>query len=240
MPRRGYPCIQGFNQQEYKMFKVKNIFLITAFLLVVNTLFAQHPPFWNDIQAFKKQDSINMPASKQVLFIGSSSFTNWRDVQNYFPSIPIINRGFGGSSLTDLLRYKDDVIFKYDPKQIVIYSGENDLAGSDTMSAETVVTRFKQLFGLIRKRYKNIPIAYISMKPSPSRQHLLQKYKQANKSIEVFLTKHRNAVFIDVYHSMLKPDGTAMTDIFIQDNLHMNAKGYAIWQKLIAPHLLKD
>ena len=181
-----------------------------------------------------------MPAARQVLFVGSSSFTNWKDVQNYFPTIPIINRGFGGSSLTDLLRYKEEVIFKYKPKQIVIYCGENDFAGSDTVSVTTVVKRFTELFGLIRSRYKDIPIAYVSMKPSPSRQHLMPKFEKANMEIRQFLKKYKKTVFIDVYHSMLKPDGSPMTDIFLQDNLHMNAKGYAIWKKQIAPHLLKD
>ena len=219
---------------------MKHILSIAILLFVANTINAQQPPFWNDIQNFKKQHSIKMPAQKQVLFVGSSSFTNWKDVQNYFPSIPIINRGFGGSSLTDVLRYKEDVIFKYNPKQIVIYCGENDFAGNDTLSVETVVARFKELFTHIRNRFKNIPVAYVSMKPSPSRQHLMLKFEQANEKIANYLKKYRKTVFIDVYHHMLKPNGTPMTDIFLADNLHMNAKGYAIWQKLIAPHLLKD
>ncbi len=224
----------------YPLKNMKYILSITIFLFVANAIGAQNPPFWNDIQAFKKQDSISMPAAKQVLFVGSSSFTNWKDVQNYFPSIPIINRGFGGSSLPDLLRYKEEVIFKYKPKQIVIYCGENDFAGSDTVSVSTVVKRFTELFGLIRSRYKDIPIAYVSMKPSPSRQHLMPKFEKANMEIQQFLKKYKKTVFIDVYNSMLKPDGTPMTDIFLQDNLHMNAKGYAIWKKQMTPHLLKD
>jgi len=219
---------------------MKNILSIAISFFILNGIYAQQPPFWNDIQAFKKQDSIHMPAARQVLFVGSSSFTKWTDVQSYFPSIPIINRGFGGSSLTDLLRYKEDVIFKYKPKQIVIYCGENDFAGSDTISVTTVVKRFTELFGLIRSRYKDIPIAYVSMKPSPSRQYLMPKFEKANMAIQQFLKKYKKTVFIDVYHSMLKPDGAPMTDIFVQDNLHMNAKGYAIWKKQIAPHLLKE
>jgi lysophospholipase L1-like esterase len=199
----------------------------------------QKPPFWNDIQAFKKQDSASFPGTNKILFIGSSSFTKWKDVQDYFPSYPIINRGFGASSLPDLIRYREDIIFKYRPKQIVIYCGENDLAASDTVTPEMVVGRFKELFSLIRSRYKNIPVVFISIKPSPSRQRLMPKMLVANLAIKNFLKKKRKTVFIDVYHMMLKPDGTPMDDIFIEDKLHVNAKGYAIWQKLIEPHLLK-
>ena len=196
-------------------------------------------PFWNDIQAFKKQDSVSFPGTGKILFVGSTSITNWKDVQNYFPAYPIINRGFGGSSLTDVIRYSDDIIFKYQPRQIVIYCGENDFAASDTVSAEMVISRFKELFSLIRSRYKKVPVAYISMKPSPSRQRLLPKFLVANLAIKNFLKKKKKTDFIDVYYKMLKEDGEPMDDIFIDDKLHMNAKGYAIWQKLIEPYLLK-
>ena len=96
---------------------------ILFFLFAANVLQAQQikPPFWDDIQKFKKQDSINMPAKNKILFVGSSTFTKWTDVQSYFPSYPILNRGFGGSSLTDVIRYSDEVIFNYQPKQIIIY-----------------------------------------------------------------------------------------------------------------------
>ena len=201
------------------------------------------PPFWNDIQNFKKQDSVSFPPKNAILFIGSSSFTNWKDVQNYFPGYAIINRGFGGSALTDQIRYADDIIFPYQPKQIVIYCGENDLASSDTVTAEIVFERFKELFQLIRQKFADIPIAYISMKPSPSRRHLFKRMREANMKIAAVLyndnlLKNKN-VFIDVHTNMLNDAGQPFSEIFLSDSLHMNAKGYAIWQKLIEPHLLK-
>ena len=130
-----------------KKIKVAFVFLFwTTFLLAQD----QKPAFWYDIQGFKKQDSVSFPPTDAILLIGSSSFTMWKDVPNYFPSHTIINRGFGGSSLPDVIRYADDIIFSYHPKQIVIYCGENDLAGSDTVTAQLVFTRFKQLFAIIR------------------------------------------------------------------------------------------
>ena len=211
---------------------------IVFFILLTGVVHAQqNPAFWDDIQKFKKQDSVNFPGTGKILFVGSSSFTLWKDVQNDFPSYPIINRGFGGSSLVDVIRYKEDVIFKYQPKQIVIYCGENDLAASDTVSAETVVSRFKELFSAIRDRYRNVPVVYISMKPSPSRERLMPKMLVANLAIKNFLKKKRKTGFIDVYHKMLLADGKPMPDIFRDDKLHMNAKGYAIWKKAIEPWL---
>ena len=128
------------------------ILIAFLFLFSFKNVKAQHTPFWEDIQNFKKQDSIHFPPKNAILFVGSSSFTKWTDVQNYFPGYKIINRGFGGSSLPDVIRYADDIIFPYHPKQIVIYCGENDLAASDTATAQIVFNRFKELFALIRKK----------------------------------------------------------------------------------------
>jgi lysophospholipase L1-like esterase len=195
-------------------------------------------PFWSDIQAFKKQDSISFPPKDAILLIGSSSFTKWTDVQDYFPGYPIINRGFGGSTLLDEIRYVDDIVFPYQAKQIIIYCGENDLASSDTVTALMVVDRFKKLFQMIRNKTE-APIAYISMKPSPSRRHLFPKMREGNQLIKDFITTQKNAAFIDVHQPMLNETGEPIPEIFLDDSLHMNAKGYAIWKKEIEPHLIK-
>jgi len=215
--------------------------LVLLIFLGVNFLHAQEqlPPFWEDIRAFKKQDSLSFPQKHAILFIGSSSFTKWTDVQAYFPNYQIINRGFGGSTLVDQIRYVNDIVFPYRPKQIVIYCGENDLASSDTVTGEIVLKRFTTLFNLIRKKLPSVPIAFISLKPSPSRWLLRQKMITANNGIKNFIKSKPNTVFVDVYHKMLGTDGRPMKEIFLDDSLHMNAKGYAIWQKEIKSHLLK-
>jgi lysophospholipase L1-like esterase len=219
--------------------KLAKHFLFLLFILIAQFAFAQNPPFWDDIQAFKKQDSLHMPQQDAILFVGSSSFTKWTDVQNYFPNYPIINRGFGGSSLTDLIRYADDVIFPYHPKKIVIYCGDNDLAASDTVSAQTVFERFKTLYQLIRNKLTNETVVYVSIKPSPSRERLMPKMEEANQLIKDFLKTEKHTAFVDVYHLMLTEDYKPIPEIFIEDSLHMNAKGYAIWQKAIEPFLIK-
>jgi len=216
-------------------------FIVFLFVIsTVPTLKAQdNPPFYQDIKAFKTQDSLHFPPKHAILFVGSSSFTKWTDVQDYFPGYTIINRGFGGSSLPDVIRYADDIIFPYHPKQIVIYCGENDLASSDTVSANTVYQRFKILFSLIRNKLSKVPVAYISLKPSPSRRQLMSKMVLANNMIKNFLLDKKNTSFIDVYSKMLDNYGSPVKNIFIEDSLHMNANGYHIWQKIIQPYLLK-
>ncbi|MGN6493942.1 MAG: GDSL-type esterase/lipase family protein [Agriterribacter sp.] len=200
-------------------------------------VFSQNEPFYKDIQQFRKRDSIDFPAKKPIVFIGSSSFTMWKDVQDYFPDYTIINRGFGGSTLPDLIRYVDDIVFRYKPKQVIIYCGENDIASSDTITSETVAQRFIELFQLIRNQYPKLPIAFISMKPSPSRERYLSKLQSANEQIKAYLASQKKADYIDVYPYMMHEDGHPRKALFLQDMLHMNKSGYAIWQYAIAPYL---
>lgn len=202
--------------------------------------FAQHPPFRDEIAGFQHADSVTPPPAHPIVFTGSSSFRKWTGVKAAFPGYPIINRGFGGSTLPDVIRYANEVIFKYHPRQIVLYCGDNDLASSDTVTAQVVFRRFIQLFRLIRSRLPQTDILYVSIKPSPSREKLMPRMEAANKLISAFIGRQKHAAFADVYHKMLAPDGKPIEDIFETDKLHMNAKGYEIWQKILLPFLDKS
>lgn len=223
------------------MHKISKI--VTGFLLLMLTSQSLHAQeyqrFYEEIQQFKKKDSTSFPPANAILFVGSSSFTKWTDVQSWFPGYPIINRGFGGSTLPDVIRYADDIIFPYHPRQVVIYCGENDFEEPDSPTVDTVFGRFKKLFQLIRNKMPGENIVYVSMKPSPSRAPRMKKQEEANKMAKDFISIQRNASFVDVYHKMLNKEGKPMPAIFLDDSLHMNAKGYAIWQKAIRPYLLK-
>lgn len=216
-------------------------FLFAAGLFLATSVFSQTtcPPFWNDIQAFGKKDSAQMPPKNAILFVGSSSFTKWTDVQDYFPGYTIINRGFGGSTLKDVIRYTYDVILPYAPKQVVVYCGENDLAGDPTLTGADVAQRFETLFWMIRQNLPTATIDFISLKPSPSRAALFPAFRKANALIRAFLQKQTRAHFIDVYGPMLDSSGSPRKEIFVEDRLHMNATGYKIWQRVLLPYLKK-
>lgn len=201
------------------------------------TLYGQ--PFIEEIRAYEKTDSLHFPPKKANLFIGSSSLRLWNTMETDFTGFTVINRGFGGSSLPDVIRYAEHIIFPYRPKQILIYCGENDFASSDTVSVETVVARFTHLFELIRSRLKKVPVIFIAMKPSPSREHLMAKFEEGNRRIKEFLQTQKKTAFVDVYSLMLTPEGKPKAELFVEDMLHMNDKGYAIWQKAILPVLKK-
>lgn len=195
-------------------------------------------PFYDEIQAFKKADEKNPPEKGAILFVGSSSFKLWKNIEDYFPGYKVINRGFGGSGLNDLIAYEDDIIKPYKPKQVVIYCGENDIAAGN-ITATDVLQRFMELFNMIRKDLPGVPVAFVSIKPSPSREKFMPVIEDANIMIRQFLSSYPETVYIDVYHPMLDKDGKPRKELFLADDLHMNEKGYAIWRDAITPHLVR-
>ena len=222
--------------------KSNNVLILVLLIIQLfnNNVIAQtNAPFFKEIEIFNKMDQNNPPEKGAILFVGSSSFTNWKDVQNYFPDYSIINRGFGGSSLPDVIRYAPDVIYPYQPSQVVIYCGENDFTISQNTNADTVFNRFSKLFGMIRKNIPKAHILFISIKPSPSRAKYMPEMVRANELIRKYLRRWSGTGFVDVYNKMLLDDGSPMQDIFLSDKLHMNKNGYLIWQKAIYPYLRK-
>lgn len=201
----------------------------------------QAQPFKQEIVQFQKSDSIVMPPKGQIVFAGSSSFTKWKDVAMYFPGYPIINRGFGGATLVDLIYYVDEAIIKYQPKKVFIYCGENDIADVDTVSPATVFNRFKTLHTILLKKLpRATKIVFVSLKPSIARWHLESKFMEANQLIQSYIATQKNIQYLDVHALMLDENKEVLKDIFIADKLHLNPKGYLIWQKAFAPYLISQ
>ena len=217
---------------------MKNIF---SFILIFTFGFffsqIKKPIFWDDIQNFKKIDQQTAPPENAILLLGSSSFTKWQDVSDYFPGKTIINRGFGGSRLKDLNDYADDLLKPYHPKQIIIYCGENDLADNVNLKPETVVARYKELYAKIRERFPTVQVDYISIKFSPSREHLWQKIKEVNSKISKFMKKEKNADYIDITQVMNDSNGNIRKDLFLDDMLHITPEGYRLWSSVMNPYM---
>ena len=220
---------------------MKKVILLCSLLLTVSLAVLQaqdKPEYWDDVQTIKHYDKMYNPPAHPILFTGSSSIRKWDDLERTFASYVVMNRGIGGAVVNDITYYLNDIVFPYHPRQIILYVGENDLVEEAT-TADSVLVRTERLFRLIRSKLPEIPIVYISMKPSPSREKFQQKAIEANALIKDFLSKEKQTVFIDVFHAMLTADGKTRPELFVSDMLHMNAKGYEIWKELVEPHLLK-
>jgi|ERR1041385_1928227 lysophospholipase L1-like esterase len=188
-----------------------------------------------EITAFQRMDKTNPPPPGAILFVGSSSIRLWKTLAQDFPNHTVINRGFGGSQIADSTSLADRIILPYKPKLILVYAGDNDIAANRT--PEQVLADFQ---ALVKKVHDTLPAArlvFISIKPSISRWPLAEKVRAANRLVEEFTRNDVRLGFIDVFTPMLGEDGRPRPELFIEDKLHMNAKGYQLWQKIIAPHL---
>ncbi len=221
-------CITNF-------YLVKRAFILNFLFVGYLNIVAQ--PFHSEIEAFKKQDAIAMPPKNAILFIGSSSIKLWHNLTNHFPEKTVINRGFGGSTLSDVAYYLNEIVFPYYPSCIVLYCGENDFAVSNKVDVQTVYEHFVSLYLAIRVKFPLVPFVFISMKPSPSRRHLMPAMAEANALIRKYLRHQPHTSYADVYTPMLDKKGQPIPALYVKDSLHMSDAGYNIWQKVVKKHL---
>jgi len=196
-----------------------------------------NPAWEGDIARFQALDTQQPPPRGAVLFVGSSSIRFWDSLATDFPGQKVINRGFGGSEVRDSTWYADRIVIPYAPRLIVFYAGDNDLNAGRT--PQQVRDDFVAFVTRVRRDLPDTRIAYISIKPSPSRAQLLPQIAEANGLIREAGKRFSNVDFLDVYTPMLGPDGQPRPELFREDMLHMTPAGYAIWRQVVAPELAK-
>lgn len=193
-------------------------------------------PYAADIVAFGKKDSIQKTQLGGNVFAGSSSIRLWDDLETCFPGKNVLKRGTGGSTISELLNFQAPyTIFKYLPRAVFIYSGENDIAGG--AEAKDVATNFVKLYFYIRKNIPQTKIYYLSIKTSNSRIAMRSKFEAANEQIKKFLDKSSVGKYLDVNKVLMDKNGNPDDAFFGPDHLHLNSKGYDLWKPIISPYL---
>ena len=194
---------------------------------------AAEPDFarWEkEISAFEARDRTNPPPKGAVLFVGSSSIRMWTDLAADFPTLQVINRGFGGSLIPDTAHFADRIVFPYKPSKIVLYAGDNDIARGH--SPERVLRDFRALVEKVHEELPETKIYFLAIKPSPSRWHLSPQSKEANRLIKKYCRFKPKVEYIDVWTPLIK-DGQPDPSLFIKDQLHINRAGYDRWTKVV-------
>lgn len=213
-----------------------SLLILLILLLISTSVSAQDPTrFQGEVDAlFEKEFSID-PSKQTVVFTGSSSIRMWNNIQEQFPSINAINTGFGGSQFSDLIYYRDELIFKHNPDKIFIYEGDNDIA--EAKNKYEIFADATTLLSLIKEKYPEVTVYFISPKPSIARWSFKKEYEQFNAMLKNFCDFDETIHYVDAWNPMLDVDGNPMNDIFIEDNLHMNDKGYEIWKEVIRNYI---
>jgi lysophospholipase L1-like esterase len=149
--------------------------------------------------------------------------------------VDAINRGFGGSELADSVRFAPRIVVPYEPRIVVLYAGDNDLAFGK--SPEQVAADFEAFTRLVLGRLPKTKIIFLSIKPSPLRSRLTEKMHKANAHIEAQCKSDQRLLYVDVGSALLGSNGKPRKDLFRWDGLHLNEKGYEVWNGILRPYL---
>jgi hypothetical protein len=188
----------------------------------------------NDIAAFEAADATNPPPRGCIIFTGSSYIRKWTTLATDFPGLPVVNRGFGGCELADVCIYADRIVIPYTPREVVIYAGGNDISAG--MAPPVVFGDFVALMKKLRQALPQAKLVFISCPPSPKRWAQTEKIKTVNGLIAGYCRRHE-ITFVNTFPLMLGADGRPKPEIYVEDQLHMNPTGYAIWRQAVAPYL---
>ncbi|NHF61261.1 G-D-S-L family lipolytic protein [Flavobacteriaceae bacterium TP-CH-4] len=213
---------------------MKYLYLFPLFLMTLGQA-QEASDFMEEVDAIQKKYDTLWDASKEtIVFTGSSSVRIWNDLQERFPDYQIVNTGFGGSQATDLLAYSDALVLRFKPRKVFIYEGDNDLSAKKKPRA--IVKTLANIIARIREQNAAAEIVLIAAKPSIVRWQMKRKYKKLNRKLKRWSQKDSLIDFADVWKPML--EGRKINEeLFIEDGLHMNGKGYDIWYEVLKPYV---
>jgi lysophospholipase L1-like esterase len=216
---------------------MRNLLFIFFLCSFTNVLWSQDELKWQGVVETIISEDHDFDAGKKGLIIltGSSSARMWQSFADVVPEYNSRNYGFGGSQMHELLFFLDKLVLQHKPDKVLIYEGDNDISAGK--SSDQIIATTKEVIKRIRAELPETEIYLISPKPSLARWELADQYVELNRKMEEYCATTENLTFIDVWNPMLNSDGRPIEDIFIEDGLHMNQKGYDIWEAAVAPLL---
>lgn len=191
--------------------------------------------FASEIARFDSLDRAAPPAPGGIVFVGSSTFRLWTSLTDDFAGLPVVNRGFGGSTLPEALHYLQRTVIRYRPHTVVLYEGDNDIAAGRT--PQQVADDYRTFVRAVHDSLPDAHIVFVAIKPSPSRWSLQPKMAEANRLVRAIVAADPRQAFVDVVTPMLGDDGRPRAVLYRSDSLHMTPAGYAIWRTVLAPYL---
>ena len=191
------------------------------------------------IREFEEQDKVNPPKPGCIVFAGSSSFRYWDTLVSDMKPLDVVNRGFGGSEISDLNEYAKRIVIAYKPSAVVVYEGDNDLADGSSKTPQMVAGGFRRFIQIVHTSLPDVWIYILSIKPSKLRWDQWPRMEAANELIKDYAVSQSHVLYIDVATPMFDANGKLPADLFKSDGLHPTAKLYAKWTAIIKPILMQ-
>lgn len=202
-------------------------------------LASDDPLVWKSaIDELTATDDVRSVPDDAVLFVGSSSIRFWSTIREDMAPLPVIQRGFGGAKLSDVIYYADRIIWPYKTKSIVLFAGTNDITGRpNDKSPEELLGLFRELIDEMEERLPGTTLYYLPITPTSSRWDIWPKANRANKLIQEFARENEHVVYIDTTPHFLNEDGSLKEELLFWDGIHLNDQGYELWTTLVRQHL---
>jgi len=215
-------------------------FILIAFLFILScaplSRYRELPEVkaWeSEIEKFEQLDVTKSYPSDAILFAGSSSIRMWSTIGKDMLPYNVIQRGYGGAKLSDFAVYADRIIYPHPCQAIVIFIA-NDIAGNDDDKSPLEVSQlFRKTLYIIRRKFADTPVFWISITPTPSRWHVWPEIREANELIKEICESHRSTYYIDTEKYFTNASGLPRSELFLDDKLHLNEQGYRIWSGII-------
>ena len=219
------------------------VFGLVALAGFLAKLRSADPTIWEGaIRRFEREDRRSPPPAGVIIFTGSSSIRFWKSLKEDMAPLSVVNRGFGGSQIHQVTHFADRIVLPYQPKAVVFYAGENDMAGvffSRKKSPAEVRDAYVEFCEKIHAALPDVPIYFIAIKPPKRRLRLWPAMQEANQIVREYCASDKRLGYIDIVSAMLDAEGKPRRDVFKWDAIHLNEKGYAIWTSIVRPILVE-
>jgi len=200
---------------------------------------SEDPLVWEDaVQALEADTAGQSAPDERVVFVGSSSIRLWRTLEEDMAPIPVIQHGFGGAKLHDVVHYADRLVSAWRPRAVVLFAGTNDIDPAASKTPEALLESYQAFVARVRASQPGLPIFYIGITPSPRRWSVWPIAQATNERIAQWSANDPNLHFIDTTAALLGPDGSPDPDNYMFDGLHLSKQGYARWRDVIRARLL--
>lgn len=190
------------------------------------------------VESFERDDALRSYPANAILFVGSSSIRLWESLADDMAPYPVIQRGFGGAKMVDVLTYKDRILEAHTPPAIVLFVA-NDITGNSKtdLSPDRAAGQFFAFADYVLRQKPETELFIVEITPTASRLDVWPQTMELNNHLSKLCESLDRVTFIPTRHLFLAADGKPLRELFRSDQLHLSPLGYRVWTKQIRAFL---
>ncbi len=170
----------------------------------------------------------------EIIFIGDS-ITDIGEWAELWGNNKVLNRGISADNTFGILNRLDEITSRK-PAKIFIMIGINDI--SKSIPDSVIIKNYYTIINRIKKESSNTKIYIQSILPTNNSFPQFVRHQNKTEHIIVInnalqkLALQKNCVYVDVYSALLDKENK-LDNLYTNDGLHINGKGYFTWKNLL-------